>query len=384
MSIPFSRFATFLRLSFLSALAFCFSLRASSAEYTQALSEIRSELATQSSHLYSIDDSAADAAYNINLIKGSEADSLALLHTVFGDSLQSNANGYGWLKQFLLGSTSDPWYTQYPQFRFMSHRLTGAEASQSPVDAASQQSLVYFLTRTIGQFVDTSQSIPANTTMEQMFNASFTTNSVFVRPEYNSTTKRNAYDNFSIWLAEAMRREINMTSNLWAQDAWIALNGSSNPVQVASAAMDRQQQDIAISNEVASVETQIDDMMTAEDADSLEGYDYDSDFSDLDHDLGTDADSLVLSDVVRIASREKIAEIVGVVGLHYTGQHAEISLTSHANGALNAAINSCHSVMVSVWQWIKSLAILWVVVYWYRKVRALLLESGSPSPAKVA
>lgn len=55
-----------------------------------------------------------------------------------------------WLHDFLTGSPSDPFYTEYPQFRYLS-RTTGR---QNPANTVGPQSLTSFLTFTLGQNID--------------------------------------------------------------------------------------------------------------------------------------------------------------------------------------------------------------------------------------
>lgn len=276
------------------------------------------------------------------------------------------------LSTFLFGSLKEPWYTQYPQFRFLTR---ASSLTTPPGDTMVNQSLVNFLNFTLGQNVDYGSGTPANASWESMF----TTNSIYRKTLSASNQVKMGYGLFNLWLAEAQRRLISNTT--LTNSDWRALNGVTNPVQAVQASMDKTEQERSISNEVASVESDLNDLFTVDEPDNPSGYNNSDDFSDVVSSLGDDDDSLQWGETIRLASSSQIRSIASEVGLNYAGPSAEISLNSFAGGVLRTdLISPVGSLMVSVWHWVRSLAIFWVVVGWYNRVRALLLMTN-PEPS---
>lgn len=149
-----------------------------------------------------------------------------------GESLSSSGNGptirrilldmqrvstNQWLKEFLLGSSSDPWWNSYPQFRFLSH---GSSTATPPLNTMVFQSLTDFFTYVLGQNIDNNAIATASFDWSDFF----TTNS-WIRGNTSGNAATRGYKFWNIWLAEAQRRLITNQLDFAAFDQRPWTNG---------------------------------------------------------------------------------------------------------------------------------------------------------------
>lgn len=289
-------------------------------------------------------------------ISGIDAANWSIRNALGNDEQQLNSGP--WLKQFLLGSQSDPWYTSNPQFRF----LQDDRGSQSlPANSAQAQSLVNFLSLTLGQF--TQPYTPGMSDFDHAFSS------------INSWMSNNGvgfqvagYNIFSVWLAEALRRQIVNSTNLVTGD-WTLLNGSTNPTQaVRLFSAEQPVQESSWSNSVTSLDEQIEEMRP-EESGVPTGYDNDEDFASASALIGPSDGELSWSGSILIAKHSDISLIMNHVGVVYNGPTAEFDALG--NSAIGDGVYLVSTTMETVWNWVRSLAVLAIVIYWYRRCRGL-------------
>lgn len=291
------------------------------------------------------------------------------IENAFGNSGSSLTSG-PWLKEFLFGSQSDPWYTQYPQFRTLKHFARGASSpSVYPENSVGDQSLTFFLSTTLGGMFDSANGPVA---YQNDWNNYFTTNSTFFRirsASGNIGPGGSMYASFPIWLAEAMRRQIFNTTNLVTAD-WRTLNGSTNPVQAVSAAVtDEQLANSSFSNSVAAIDQQLEDMRP-EEGGTPTGYDNTEDFSSASSLIGPDDGETSWSPAILLATSSQVSDIASAAGIQ-AASLPTIEFSPYSHASISSGINRLSTAMVSVWNWMRSLAVLGIVIYWYRKCRGL-------------
>lgn len=284
------------------------------------------------------------------------------IENALGNS-DSSLNSGPWFKEFLLGSADDPYYSSYPQFRWFSF----GQSVVNPGNSASAQNLTHFLSETLGQFRQ-NRAVALSQTPNLTWNEAFTTNAYMVSGQA-STTKLHGYGYFTVWLAEAMRRQILNTTNLVTAD-WRALNGSTNPVQAVSAAVtDEQLANSSFSNSVAAIDQQLEDMRP-EEAGTPTGYDNTEDFSSASSLIGPDDGETSWSPAILLATSSQVSDICSAAGIQ-AASSPTIEFSPYSHASISSGINRLSTAMVSVWNWVRSLAVLGIVIYWYRKCRGL-------------